>query len=430
MYFLRLFLLCCSTLALPLAAQQTASPKTLADWDIRPILGMQGWGTYTAGFEDYDSGLERYVPVDNRVNFMIRRLRFGSVAKVGDRVLLKFLGAGDFVGADQRSATIGGVNNGGFPNLQIWDLFLQYRISRESEALYAIGGYLRPPIGRESMSGAFGVSSFEKGFNQWYVRQHLVGTGPGGVGGAYLGGLRQLADNVHVDYRGGVFNAQNAGISEGRMTSPLLAGRINFMFGDPEKSTWSYGLPAANSFGKRKTVALALNVAHEGPTATATGGIDLLGVDFVVDRGHFHVEGEYHAMNRRVADDALPELFSATYMLRAGFNIQVPPARGSTAPRYLEPTVMVYGFDGTTDPAEYQTVLATDYFGGTERVVDFGLNYHLRPGKVRLGLHYTAFTGDLGALPPDGRHNWTFRQAGIGGIRRGGYGGFEVIVNY
>lgn len=406
---------------------ENAPKNWFDDWTVKPILAVQGWGTYTMGHEDYDPDTDAYLPTDDRLNFMIRRLRFGSTAQIGDRLFIKFLGAADFVGTDQRAGTVGGVNNGGFPNAQIWDIFAQYKISRTSEALYVIGGYLRPPIGRESMSGALGVSSFEKSWTQWYVRQHLVGTGPGGTGGVYLGGLVPLAEKVHLDYRGGVFNAQNSGISAGRETSSLLVGRVNFMFGDAESTTWTYGLPAANSFGRRNTFAVALNVATEGGTQSAPAGIGLLGVDAVANYGMFHVEGEYHRMMRGAEND--DRYNSSTYAIRAGYNF-VMSTNDPDRPRYLEPTAMVYGFVGTTDAVEYPTVVATSFFGGTETVYDIGVNYHVDPGKIRLGLHYVGRTGDIGDLPADGRLSWHNMQNGIGGIRRGDYVGFEVILAY
>lgn len=412
------------------AQDEEKAPLTFNDWKIKPILGFQGWATYTSGAQDFNLGSGQYVDVDNRANFMLRRLRFGSTAQVGDRLFFKFLGAADFVGSDQRSATIGGVNNGGFPQAQIWDVFAQYKITANSEGLYVIGGYLRPPIGRESMSGAMGVSSMEKGFNQWYVRQHLVGTGPGGAGGVYLGGLSSLGEKLHIDYRGGVFNPQSNAISVGPLYSPLFAGRVNVMFGDREKSTWAYGLPAANSFGKRTTLALALNLASEGPSSTATGGVSLLGLDGLFNIGHFHAEGEYHLMNRKADDGDVADFSSVTYMLRTGFNLDVTPQGLTDGRRYLEPTIMVYGFNGALTLDEYKNVLATNYFGGQETIVDAGINYHLRPGRVRIGLHYVAFSGDRGELPEDGRLSWYWAQAGIGGIQRGNYAGFEVILNY
>lgn len=426
---LLLFILVCTCgPAQKIAAQDAPREphEPFKNWEIKPILGVQAWSTYTFGHKDFDPETGEYVDADNRLNFMLRRLRFGSTAKIGDRLFIKFLGAADFVGADQRAGTVGGVNNGGFPELQVWDVFAQYRLSKQSEALYVIGGYLRPPIGRESMSGAYGVSSFEKGFNQWYVRTHLVGVGPGGTGGAYLGGLLGLGDKLHVDYRTGVMNPQNDGISAGRLASSLFVTRVNFMFGDPEKDTWTYGLPAANSFGKRQTLTVALNLAHEGGTGAAPEGIGLLGVDFLVNTGHFHVEGEYHALRRSAGE---LDYNSATWMLRAGVNIPVNFGE-SDVQRYLEPTVMYWGFDGATDLEDYPAVLATNFVGNRERHLDVGVNYHLLPGRVRLGLHYNGITGDIGELPPDGALGWFGRQAGIGGIERGDYVGFEVIVKY
>ncbi|SEQ89695.1 hypothetical protein SAMN05444359_11849 [Neolewinella agarilytica] len=422
--FLLFFLF--SGLSVLTAQTEKDSPTSFKNWEIKPILGVQLWSTYTMGHQDYVPESDTYVDASDRLNFLVRRMRFGSTAKIGDRLFLKFLGAADWIGEDQRSGPPGGVNNGAFPNAQIWDIFAQYKLSPKSEALYVIGGYLRPPVGRESMSGALGTSSMEKGFNQWYMRQHLTGTGPGGAGGVYLGGLSSLSEKIHVDYRAGVFNPQNNGITGGRTSSSLLVSRLNFMFGDPEKETWTYGLPAANSFGKRRTVALALNLANEGPTGAAPEGTSLLGVDGLINLGHFHLEGEYHRMIRKSSE---PDLESATWMIRTGVNIDVSPA-GADVPRYLEPSLMFYGFDGTTDIEDYPAVLATNYFGGRETIINAGVNYHLVPGKVRIGLHYTAISGDRGDLPADGQLSHYFSQPGVGGIQRGDYAGFELILNY
>ena len=423
---LLLFLLCTGARAQDADERGTFEP--FENWTLRPIFAVQGWATYTHDFEEWDAETGAYVPVDNRLNFMLRRLRFGTTAQVGERIFIKFLGAADFVGADQRAGTVGGVNNGGFPNAQIWDIYARYQLIPKSEALYVIGGYLRPPIGRESMSGAFGVSSFEKSFVQWYVRQHLVGVGPGGTGGAYLGGIQSLGEKFHIDYRAGVFNPQNNGISAGRRASSLWATRINLMFGDREKGSWTYGLPAANSFGARNVTSVALNLANEGPTGAVTDGTGLIGVDFLANYGQWHLEGEFHSFQRRqpTGADYQPSAFS----IRTGFNIPIRTP-DITTQRYLEPSVLFWGFNGATELDDYAAAQATNYFAGEERVLDVGLNYHLRPGKVRIGLHYNATWGELGEVPADGTNLGLYHfQGGVGGIRRGSYVGFEFLLSY
>ena len=397
---------------------------TYTNWQIRPILGIQGWATYTLGQEEFDDDLSDYVPVDDRLNFMLRRLRFGSTANVTDRLFFKFLGAADFVGSDQRAGTVGGVNNGAFPNLQVWDLYLRYRLSKNSEALYVIGGFLRPPVGRESMSGAYGVASFEKSFSQFYVRQQMTGTGPGGTGGAYLGGLGKLADKVTVDYRGGLFNPFNNGISAGRRASTLAAGRLNLMFGQPESDKWRYGL-RSNYFGKRTGVSIAVAGSHEGPTGVLQSS-STVGVDFLINTGQFHLEGEYIRLLRDNGETS-GDYASATYFVRAGYNFALPLKAGKTQ-RYLEAAVLVYGFDG--DENSSAAARATNFFSADEQAVDVGLNYHVVPGKVKLALHYVARSGNNdGIAGSDPSGNQYFFQPGIGGIRRGDYVGFGVVVS-
>ena len=396
---------------------------TYTKWQINPILGMQSWATYTVGQEEFDEAAGGYVDVDDRLNFMVRRLRFGSTANVTDRLFFKFLGAADFVGSDQRAGTVGGVNNGAFPNLQVWDLYLRYKLTENTEGLYVIGGFLRPPVGRESMSGAYGVASFEKSFSQFYVRQQMTGTGPGGAGGAYLGGLGALGDKLTVDYRGGVFNPFNNGISAGRRASTLVAGRLNFMFGEPESEVWRYGLKS-NYFGKRTGVSIAVAGSHEGDTGILKSS-NTIGVDFLVNAGQFHLEGEYISLLRRTA--TFPDTYAPdTYFVRAGYNFALAARAGKTR-RYLEAAVLLYGFNG--DANSSAAARATNFFSGDEQALDVGLNYHVVPGKVKLALHYVARSGDNAGIDgADPSGNQFFFQPGIGGIRRGDYLGFGVVV--
>lgn len=410
--------------SLVLTAQEEGEQRPdLTDWTVNPILAFQGWGTYTFGGEERMGNT--FEPVDDRLNFMVRRFRWGATAGVGDRLFIKFLGALDFVGSDQRAGTVGGVNNGGFPAAQIWDLYVRYRVVPKSEVLYVVGGWLRPPLGRESMSGALGVASFEKGWNQWYIRQHLVGTGPGGTAGVYLGGMRSLNEGLHVDYRAGVFNPEGGGLSGGRTFSPLFVSRLNLMFGDPEKQSWTYGLAAANTFGRRQGASLAVVYSTEGPTERVARGVRHLGLDGVVSLGQFHLEGEWHGMLRRATQG---EQRFRTFMLRTGVNLPLATG-GATPARYLEPTVMVYGFRGGTTNAAYDVAVATAYFAGDETVYDVGLNYHLVPGKIRLGLHYVGRSGELGEIAPGPSLAWHHFQAGVGPIVRGDYVGAELILS-
>ena len=407
-----------------LAQTPVADGPTYTKWQISPILGIQSWATYTIGQQEFDADAGNYFDVDDRLNFMLRRLRFGSTANVTDRLFFKFLGAADFVGSDQRSGTVGGVNNGAFPNLQVWDLYLRYKLSPNSEAAYIVGGFLRPPVGRESMSGAYGVASFEKSFSQFYVRQQMTGTGPGGTGGVYLGGLGKLGEKLTVDYRGGLFNPFNNGISAGVRASTLAAGRLNFMFGEPESAQWRYGLKS-NYFGKRTGVSIAVAGSHEGNTGILESS-STIGVDFLINTGQFHLEGEYISLIR---DAGQPGQTYApdTYFVRAGYNFALAPREGK-AQQYLEAAVLLYGFNG--DANSSAQAQATAFFSGDEQALDIGLNYHVVPGKVKLALHYVARSGDnSGIAGDDPSGNQYFFQPGIGGIRRGDYVGFGVVVS-
>ena len=51
--------------------------KKLKDFKIEPTFGIQLWGSYTNGEELYNEETSKYDPIDNRLNFQIRRTRIG-----------------------------------------------------------------------------------------------------------------------------------------------------------------------------------------------------------------------------------------------------------------------------------------------------------------------------------------------------------------
>ena len=149
--------------------------KTIKDFQVKPILAFQFWGSYTAGMEQYQEEKGDYVAIDNRLNFMVRRTRFGFQAQPYEFLSIKVVAAIDLVGRDLNSAFNGGANNGSFPNFGLWDAYLQFRLKKNSEAIYLKAGYFVPAFGLSSLNSAFHVNSISKSFSQAYIRQHLVG---------------------------------------------------------------------------------------------------------------------------------------------------------------------------------------------------------------------------------------------------------------
>ncbi len=72
------------------------------------------------------------------------------------------------------------------------DLQIRYQLSEGKEWLYLTSGFFRPQLGRESITSAWSVNSFEKAISQSYVRSYLVNAGHGRAPRFNLGGITTL----------------------------------------------------------------------------------------------------------------------------------------------------------------------------------------------------------------------------------------------
>ena len=79
-----------------LQAQESEQPKLV----IKPTLAMQLWSTFTDGQQLFNTDIEQFEPVDNRLNFSLHRTRAGIKGSYGDRWIYDFTTSLDFVGQD------------------------------------------------------------------------------------------------------------------------------------------------------------------------------------------------------------------------------------------------------------------------------------------------------------------------------------------
>lgn len=389
----------------------------------------QLWSSYTFGEEVFNEEADIYEQVDNRANVMFRRARLGFKMDAYKNLKFTLVGAYDLIGRDVLSGTVGGTNNGSLPEFDIWDAFLQWKISRNNETLNLVGGYFRPQMSRESITSGWSVNSMEKSMSQNYIRRHLVGYGPGRALGLNLGGL-WLSENQDfgLNYNFGVFNpvyTANGGNSQGSKFAPLLVGRVVLNIGDSEMLEYKIGYDI-NYYGQRRGLSLGLSGSWQGETVLFESSY-ATEMDFLLNLGHLNFDGEWNLMwrqgQRDLGNDVIREFAYASNAghLRMGYNMVV-------GKMFLEPTFMIMQFNGGKEALEQADAKAVSSFSGSEATYDLGVNWYLNKKRLKLMLHYTWREGDAGDAGDGATVNQFFSQSGVGAIHRGDWLGLGMNI--
>lgn len=402
------------------------------DFKIEPFLMAQLWSSYTFGQEVFNEESGLYEQVNNRANFTFRRARLGFRVQAYNNLKFTLVAAYDGIGRDVMTGLVGGANNGSLPELDIWDAFLQWKISRNNETLNLVGGYFRPQMSRESITSGWSVNSMEKAMSQNYIRRHLVGYGPGRALGLNLGGL-WLSDNqdLGLNYNLGIFNPvylANSGNSQGSKFAPLLVGRLVLNIGDPEMDRYKIGYDI-NYYGQRRGLSLGLSGSWQGETQLFKSSY-ATEMDFLLNMGPLNLDGEWNLMWRQ-GQRSLGEnqIRSFTYAsnaghLRVGYNVVL----GNL---FLEPSFMVMEFIGAKSDLEQADAKAVGSYSGSEATYDLGVNWYLNKKRLKLMLHYTWREGDAGDAGDAGEGatvNQFFSQSGVGAIQRGDWLGVGMNI--
>lgn len=386
---------------------------------ILPVLTFQGWATYTTGAETYDGLNSQYAPVDDRINFQLRRTHIGFRANAYGRFKATFIGSADFVGRDLLSGVVGGANNGPNPFFRVWVANLSWKALNTSDLLHLTFGYMPPQVSRESISSAFRLSSFEKAWSQNYIRRHIVGTGPGRAIGLNIGGMKNWTKaKVALSYNIGVFNPTRAafsGNSSGIKHAPVLAYRLALHFGDPEFSSYSMGR-RSNYFGKRNGITLAVSGSQNGEMASWETS-QSFGADILFNWKNFNLSGEWMRLSRDLGPDL--DATSSVGFARASYNINVRSA-------IFEPTLTCMFFEGASsaDEQDRANLLGMDY--GSENYLEISLNVYLNT-NTKLTIAYSIRDGDPGFFEEGSTANNYFVQGGVGAIHRGDYLGLGFV---
>lgn len=420
----RFLIIIAGLLAFSLAgkSQELASPSWLQpkqDIKFKFIFNLQLWSTYTYNIKHFDTASDQYVDASSRLNFLIRRTRAGFQLEPYDRLKLRFVAALDMVGRDLNSGFNGGSNNGSFPTPGLWDAYLQYQVFPEYEGMYLTFGYFLPPVGLASISSAFQFTSLSKSFSQAYIRQHLVGRNPGRASGLSVGGLLSTEqDTGGFQYEFGVYNSifpSSSGNTSNQLSSPLLTGRLQWFVGERSYDKYRRNAPL-NDFARREGLTLAVAGAYQGSTDIFEQAY-ILGTDIILNYGHWHLYGEWYGLWRAGSD--------FTYLSQTGF-VSVGHNFSLTEKYVLEPALLVKRFLGADDLAGQAQAAAVGAFAGSDASIDFGLNWYLNQHKLKIALHHTWETGDLGEAAPGATFNQFYYQKGLGAIQRGDWWGLAV----
>ncbi len=375
------------------------------DIEFNPVVGFQIWSTLSEGTRFIDPATGNAQGVDGRWGFQLHRSRLGFKGKVGDRVTYKFIAASDFVGKDFLDGTIGGPNNTASPSFRLWDAFINYKLSLDSDLFHLKLGYIVPAISRESITSPIKVITTEKSWTQNYIRRHITNNGPGRTAGVNIGGFKIVKENTFAfGYDVGVYNSKLGDFntnSAGRRASNLIAGRVTIHVGEPEMQNYLQGLQQL-SFNKRRGVTVGLSQAYQGQTDFYDQNT-LSAIDLLFQWDHFFLTGEWAYMGRSLNN---VNADSNAAFARAGQIL--PLANGKHLSVGL--TYMIY--DGATDALGISRANQMRAFSGEDKYTEATVNYHLSP-KSRLSLSHTWRTGSSGDIDPSEVNNNYYKQSGF-----------------
>jgi hypothetical protein len=342
---------------------------------VQPVASIQFFSTYTMGEKvqlTEEGPLER---VEDRLNFSVRRARFGFKGKPYQRLSYTVMVQYDNIGRDKYSGTRGSGNTG---QLGILDAYFTYRVSKSDIASVTVG-YFHPQFSRECITGDLVVNSFDKSYSQGYIRQHITGKGYGRTTGINLGGIKRIG-SLTLNYNVGLFNNNTTAEdtkanpeTAGRFWSPLIVDRVTISIGDPDIKTYAINYGANNFFDSRKGLTIGFNSSRQGHTEIFNRN-SAIGVDLMLNYKHLNLDGEWNWLERK-SEGAI---FKATAgHARLGYNMIV----GKKV--FLEPVFMVTAYHGDEGSSA----------SGYDEQYNVGLNWYFNKQNGKISLHYVLQQG-------------------------------------
>lgn len=312
---------------------------------------------------DVVSLLNESAPDASRRNDMyIRRGRLALKGTAFEKFHFRTQIAYDGIGKDKLIGTFGNPNDPNNAIFVVWDAYFTYKAC---ELFNATFGYVRPQVGRESITSAVYILGFEKGLTNSVIRKHIVGRSNGREAGVNLGGLYNEGA-FSLNYNFGFFNTMSENIiGNGLQWNPLLTGRIALSLGDPEME--EYGLQYFQSYyGKRKGITIAYNQSYQGETDVFSKNM-VRGADLLLNYGPFDISAEYDQLLRDTLNGGVTvRIIDQVYSAKVSYNFIVFKKR-----------ILQVGYSFT------ESLLDKD-----QNFHDIGSNLLIFQDKLKLGLHY------------------------------------------
>ena len=351
---------------------------------------VQVWNVYTLENDSYDPDM------DARSDVYIRRGRVGFKGKIRKNMKFKVWFAYDNLGKNEATVgtgspnTTAGKGDEGTENREfyIWDAIWTWVLDPEWANVSV--GYFRPQVGKESITTAFKVISFQKSLPNFDFRKHIVGRGPGRETGINIGGL---ALNKKFNFNIGVFDTNHkniAGNTTGRQTvgdgkkwSPMFAVRVAWSFGDPEMKKYKMGY-TQTYYGKRNGTTIGLNYTYQGETDVFKKN-GIYSIDILSNYGSIDFNAEYDWLYRTAVYSGNEKSTTDTiWSVKLGYNIKLENGQ------IVRPAVMVSKEDidvpkGNTGSDRYTSITG---IASKKELYEVSLNWLINKDKLKLNISY------------------------------------------
>ncbi|RUM48099.1 MAG: porin [Hydrogenothermus sp.] len=357
---------------------------------------VQVWNIYTLKNDPSNPDM------DSRDDIYIRRGRIGVKGKLRKDISFKVWFAYDNLGKDKQTAATGGTSQDTYDNREfyIWDAIWTWHLDPEWANISI--GYFRPQVGKESITTAFKVISFQKATTNFQPRRHIVYRGPGRETGINIGGL---AINKKFNYNIGLFDtSEYTGNSGDKNWSPLIAMRFAWSFGDPEHKKYKMGY-TQTYYGKRNGITLGLNYTYQGKTDYFKSN-SLVGFDILANFGPIDFNAEYDILSRKDFNTNGDDYNNKVYSIKFGYNIK-------TSKGIIRPAVMYAKHDADsifkTNPTanRVHSSLKTE-----EELYEVSLNWLINKDKLKLNIAYDWGKKDDLTKTTD-KTNWSYIGVGF-----------------
>ncbi len=354
--------------------------------DLEIFQMVQVWNIYTLENDSFNPDM------DSRSDLYIRRGRIGVKGHLRKDISFRVWFAYDNLGKNEATAGTGtpnstagkGTNGSENREFYIWDAIWTWQADPEWANISV--GYFRPQVGKESITTAFKVISFQKALPNFDFRKHIVGRGPGRETGINIGGLALnkrfnfnvgIFDTNHKNIVGNDTNSKQPTVGDGKKWSPMYAVRVAWSFGDPEMKKYKMGY-TQTYYGKRNGTTIGLNYTYQGETDVFKKN-GIYSIDILSNYGNLDFNAEYDWLYRtNLADQSGTDVI---WDVKVGYNFKLENGQ------IIRPAVMVSKEEVDVD-ANNDMVSDISGIAAEKELYEVSLNWLINKDKFKLNLSY------------------------------------------